>query len=201
MKKSSIFVGSLSLFSLLSACSPIDSLKPFDQQQAAILMQQRGAATPSKQMVSLSLPQKEAWKKTRFTPDETSALVVLVPKQQTPADFSESIQARVLPYEYTPDVTAKKYVDAEIAYARKNCRQTEASLLRDTAQEVIYRMKMIQCHNSQDQWQIGKVFNGVDGVYSVRYVGDAGSISEKHFMQMAQVISTATLVGDPRAGL
>lgn len=194
MKKSLPFI-----FILLTACSSIDSTRPFDAEQASVLLQQHGPTKPAKQMVSLALNQKHYWHKTDFPENELGSFVVLTPQSESVTKWNESIQSRMLPYDNMPNITATKLVQAEIMDVKNNCKTSDSTILDQTPHYIVYRLETNDCLNRKNRWQIGKIFNGTDGVYSVRYLADYREISKNHFDQISQIIKTAQLVKDPRS--
>lgn len=158
------------LLLFLSACSPVNTVQEFDQQQAAILLQQRGATRPAKQMFMISLPAKTSWQQTNYSPFEDGAFVVLLPAGQNPIHWTESIQGRMLPYDAFPDVTAPRYFQDEIHFVQKHCQQMNYHLLQQTATFVYAQIQASTCDNQKDFWQVSKIVNGQDGVYVLRYI-------------------------------
>jgi hypothetical protein len=79
----------LLILSSLSACSPVDSLKPFDQEQATNIIKQSYTTQPAKQMISIVLPQPQHWKRLNQMP------AMLIPANETKENWTESIQTNI----------------------------------------------------------------------------------------------------------
>lgn len=183
---------------LLSACSPVNSVAPFDHEQAAILLQEHIVAKPTQQMIRITLPQKENWQKITAAQNTIGSPVMLIPRGESAANWSESIQTGLSAYVYHPDSKAAIFVQNAMDRAKKICQHAEASLLAETHQYVIYQIDMSDCRKEKNQRQIGKVLNGEDAIYMVRYVAVSGKISASEWKQMSSAIKNAALVRNPR---
>lgn len=180
---------------LLPACSPINSIQPFDQQQAAILLRDSATANPAKQMIALNLPRKQAWKMIDLSRNHLGAPVLLLPQNESETTWSERIQTKMRPYKTDFTVNALAFVLNEIAIAKQHCPKTQSNILTQTQQSVSYQLTLADCANAANQYQVGKALNGQDGVYFVRYASVTTDALQHARMQ--QVIQSAKLVQNP----
>lgn len=194
MKK--IFLFALPL--TLSACSQVNSLEPFDNKQAAYVLQQNDTSTPTEQMIKLDLPHNNQWKKIDLSYQNKGAPVILVPTQQNENNWTESIRTKINAYINTPGITAKQVVQADLNQARANCQEATGKILQETNNAIVYQLNFSNCKNEKNQTQIGKAFNGKDAVYVVRYTALSCRVVPADFGAMSQTIKSAQLVPDPR---
>jgi hypothetical protein len=178
----------------LSACSGVNSVQTFDQQQADLLLQQMGKTRPSQQMLVITLPDSTDWKKTNYAQNEVGSFILLVPQQENNAHWDESIQARLLSMIDEPTATAEKIVQATFNEASKNCALVTAKILQENKLFIIYQLNKSQCTKEKATRETGKIFNGIDGVYSIRYIIDNKTISAHRLKQMSARIEAAKLV-------
>ncbi|HEX4045315.1 MAG TPA: hypothetical protein VHZ76_06600, partial [Gammaproteobacteria bacterium] len=129
----------------LSACSGVNSVQTFDQQQADLLLQQMGKTRPSQQMLVITLPDSTDWKKTNYAQNEVGSFILLVPQQENNAHWDESIQARLLSMIDEPTATAEKIVQATFNEASKNCALVTAKILQENKLFIIYQLNKSQC--------------------------------------------------------
>lgn len=183
----------------LSSCTSFDSLQPFDQKQAALVMRQYYNVRPAQQMIKINLSQTHAWKKIDISPEKKGTPVILIPKNQTADNWNESITTKIAPFIGDQDITAKKLVQKEFEIAAKNCKQITPSILDETESFVTYSLNTLGCKTNDNANEIGKAFNGNDAVYLVKYstrVNHQVTINE--FNKMTTIIKSARLVKDPR---
>jgi hypothetical protein len=185
---------------LLSACTTLDSVKPFDQQQAATLLHQGRTTQPTQQRIKLSLPNKQQWQRVDMSLGTVGTPIMLIPKQETPDNWNESIRTKIAAYVNDKETTAYKFAREDISLAKAACQQANGDILSVTDQHVIYRIDMSRCSNERDQIQIGNAFNGKDAVYAVYYSAIPSQVSATRIKQLTHVIETAQLEHDPRFG-
>jgi hypothetical protein len=175
---------------LLSACSAVNSVQPFDQEQARNLIRESYTTKPAHQMVALNLPQAQQWD--LVEPDR------MLPQGETTANWRESIRTNVRGYNVQPAITAKKFMQSEVGLAQADCREVKVWLLAETKQFVLYRAALNQCYDGKNQVQVTKIFNGMDGVYLVRYAARSGEVAAQQWALMLEVIRRAQLVRNSR---
>lgn len=183
---------------LLSACSAVDSMKPFDQQQAANLLHENRTAHPTQQMIKLSLPDQSHWKKIDISYGTIGTPVMLVPNHENRDHWTQSFRTKIRAFTDDSDATAIKLAQHEIALSKKQCNSANATILLQTKQSVVYEIKRSHCGNTPDQTLIGKAFNGHDAIYVVYYTQD--NTVSANFNAYARVVESAKLVRDPRWG-
>lgn len=174
----------------LSACSPIDSVRPFDQQQANVLLHEDHRTQPAKQMITLRLPNGQHWQK-------TGNPVMLFPYEENASNWHQRIDTKISGYKNTPGITASTFVKNEIDIAAQNCKHIRPEILEETSAALIYRLNAAGCVHDEDSKQIAKVFNGMDAVYLVRYSAIEGKTTPVQFDHMSRSIKTAQLIKNP----
>ncbi len=172
---------------IITACSPIDSIRPFDHQQADILLHEEQIKKPARQMISLALPRGQYWQK-------SGNPIKLFHDQQNEDNWREKIDTTISSYKNNPGITAIQMAKLEIDKAAQNCKQTGSEILQESRQVIVYRLNMTDCYSMEGNKQIAKLFNGIDAVYMVRYSAVEGKISKSQFDKMSQSIKTAQLV-------
>ena len=179
----------------LSACSPVNSLTPFDQTQAALILQQNYTPKPAKQRISLALPAHSNWQRIDLSRGTVGTPIMLVPPSQTADEWHESIITAIRPYIFHPDITAKKYMEERIKLVKDHCQHVLVQSTANTEQTAVFELSVSNCDDAKDQTQLTKVFNGKDAVYILRY-----SVTGKTHVpaSMSSAIKTATLVPDTR---
>lgn len=184
------------LYFSLMACSPVNSIHPFDDEEAAILIKSNMVAKPTQQMVVLQFPRGEHWKK---LPDPlgTGSMVVLFPQNENPAAWNEKIQTKISGFIYKPNLTVKTFAQMEMDQAEKNCFHVNDAIITQTPQSMFYRVDVSDCENNKNQTQFGKIFKGIDAIYLVRYSAIMGKVSKTQMMAMSQTIKNAELVKNP----
>lgn len=176
----------------LSACSSVDSMRVFDDQQAQALIQETYTIKPARQEIELSLPRDQQWKPVKRSGQK--APVMLLPASATPTDWQQSIQTKVRPYTDKRDTTPQEFARIQIDANAKNCQTVHFNFLQQTEHYVIYQATTQQCTDHPDQKQIGKVFAGRDAVYLVEYNAVIGKIADAQYQRMAKNISNAKLI-------
>src|SRR3990167_318059 len=176
---------------MVSACSPINSLQPFDQQQAEMVLKNDYVIRPAAQKIELSLLQQD-WEDDH--PDKNKRNLMLFPRGESATRWTQSVQTEVVAYLDEPKITAKKMALNKMKYAYDHCRRVNAMIIKQTTTFVTYKVDMMNCDNQPNQIQIGKTFNGIDAVYTVYYSALSNQVSSSQLQEMAQMIKTARLV-------
>lgn len=192
MKKISLLT-LLSTF-LLAACSPVDSVQVFDQKQAAILLHQQYPMQTTQQMIKLSLPNKNHWKKVDMSLGTVGTPIMLIPENENMNNWTQSYRTQIRGLRHDAATDAHSLVRELIAKAKKRCTTTNAEILHEQAASTEYKLKITGCQNETDQVQIGKALNGQDAIYVVYYTAQIDSVKMKQIEQNTQVISAAKLV-------
>lgn len=186
---------SFSLIALTTtACSPVDSTKPFDQKQAAAVLCQNYVTKPARQEIEINLPHKRTWKRIDNSLNSGGTPLMLIPKNESEAYWTESIRTNIAGYVNEPDITADKYVQRLFQRTKADCKDIHAVILSNTEKSTSFLLDMSSCRHHKNQTQIGKAFNGVDAVYMVRYSALYHQVSEKEFADMTRAIKNAKLV-------
>lgn len=192
----SIFYSLLAL-TALTACSPINSVQPFDQKQAAILLRQFYKAKPSQQMMALKLPDHPTWKKVNSAQETLGAPLTLIPTTDQPNDWHERIESKVIGYIQAPHIHMEEVVKNNIKDAKKHCNKVNDAILARTTTHIIFTLDLSDCRDLKNQKQIGKVLAGKDGIYIVRYSAVTGEVAKTRYNQIAYAIKNAKLVKNP----
>jgi len=177
---------------LLLGCSPINSVQPFDQQQAAQILKNDYVTQPAKQKIALDLPGDQKWKSLQTDANKNNRL--LLPENNSLANWQQSIRTSITGYLDEPKINAKKIVLREIKNAYQQCQRVNASVLKETANYLIYKIDMAGCEHQPNQIQIGKTFNGSDAVYTVYYSAQTNQIATAQLILMSHVIKKSQLV-------
>lgn len=185
----------LLIIEMLSACSPINSMQPFDHQQAAILLQQFETSRPSKQSITIELPKTQKWKKVDLSLNHKGAPILLIPEEDSPFHWHESIQTKIISYQNDPTVTAKSLFLKQETLLQAYCQIAHTSLREENAVAVYFESRATHCENSTDLFIAGKIFNGEDGVYMV-YYSARYLPTDKQITLMTHVIASAELVAN-----
>lgn len=183
---------------VISACSPVNSLQPFDDAQADKLVQENYVKIPARHMISIVLPPDQKWKKI-IMPMENGGMVMMIPAGENETQPSQSIKTMLVSKRAHPAMTAEKLVQLEFERAGNDCKQIGPEIIEKSSQFISYRLDKTGCHEQPEMKEIGKAFNGGDGVYVVWYSAMKNKVSGRQFSLISRVISAAQLVNDPRA--
>jgi hypothetical protein len=184
----------LFLITLLSACSPVDSIKPFDNEQAARVLQQNYTAHPTKNRIAVTLPNRSQWKRVDLSFGTIGSPMMLVPANEDLSNWTQSIRTKIVDSYHFPEMTAKQFADIQIGWAKEHCAASSGTIVENTPGYSFYRLTMASCHGEKDQTQVGKAFNGKDGVYLVLYSAEQGRVDAATAAKMEKVIRQAKLV-------
>ena len=91
----------------LTACSSIDSMRVFDNQQAARLLRQDYNPHPSKNQIALNLPQRRDWKRIDLSFGTVGTPIMLVPQQEDWHHWTQSVRTKIVDYYHFHDMTAE----------------------------------------------------------------------------------------------
>jgi hypothetical protein len=164
--KNTIKAITLSFITTLTACSGINSVAPFDKEQAKILLKQSSISTPARQGVIIS---------PRPTPDER-----------------RHIDTELVGYSMEPDASADLIAKQALKDATENCVQADTKIMTANRQFSVYQYSASECKNDRPRFLIGKAFNGDDGVYVVTFSGNHLDAAE--IKRGTAIIHSATLV-------
>jgi hypothetical protein len=180
--------------SALSACAKVNSVQPFDQEQAAILLQQHYVAKPTQQMIAIALPKGQRWKKIDESRGTIGTPLMLLPANESESSWRESIRTKISGYLNTPQVTPRQFMENEITAAKENCQHVNATELSQQAESLVYSISISGCEHGRDEKQIAKAFKGKDAVYFICYTAISSQVSQKQFNELSQAIKQARLV-------
>lgn len=181
---------------VLSACSPVDSVRPFDAEQAENLLREHIQIYPANQHIYLSLPPQEKWQRLQ---NNEAHEVLLVPKMPHSPELHESLKAKAISYKMAPHLTAKKLILSETTQEKDICQIGNINMLHESSHSITYERHFTHCTNGKERWQIGKAFNGKDAVYWVSYQANETSHSATVWQKGTRIIYSAHLV--PRIDL
>src|SRR5574337_1076811 len=152
--------------------------------------------TETKQTIDMNLSKSDkTWSVVKQS--NKDVMVTLMPNGQTPANWKEGIRTTTFLYGNNADITAEKFVQNEIYRAKKYCSQVNANVLSQTPNDTTYQLNIANCSGGfPNQILIGKAFNGVDGVYAVRYSAKPGMVSQNEMDTMADVVKSSRLVSN-----
>lgn len=184
--------------SLLCACSTVDSLKPFDHEQAAHILKQNYVSKPTRQAIVLHLPNKKHWQRIDVSYKTIGTPIMLIPYDEDRNHWHESIRSSLANYIVNPNMTPEQFVAKRIKHAKTHCSVANATILKSSTQMVAYQLVMKQCDHEPDQLQIGKAMSGADAIYHVYYSVLASPTAEMALRNHAGIIESARLVNNPR---
>lgn len=198
MNNKFITILAMTTFSFLTACSSIDNLHPFDDEQAQIILRQNLVRKCAKHIISISTFNDRFWKRIDLSINKQGSPIMLIPCDQTPSCWYESIRTKISAYDCDMEMTAKKFVQTQMEEAKKYCSCVDAKMLAQTPQYVMYSLETRNCSDRKDQIEIGKAFNGSDAVYDVYYTAVNGQVSAKEINKMTYVVKSAELLRNYR---
>lgn len=184
---------------LLSACSPVDSLKPFDQQQAAILLQENHTLKPARQVIAIDIPKQKPWQRIDLSLLNKGTPILLIPAGETQSNWTESIRTFITSYQDDPDISAQKIFDKKLARLKDDhCQMLDSTILHNDSSYLLYKITYGNCATLKNQTYIGKAFNGRDAVYLVYYTADNQAVSQQEISELTQSIARASLIQNPK---
>lgn len=178
----------------LNACTSVDSLKPFDNEEAAKLVQQFYVKKPAQQMISLSLPHKTNWQ--RIT--QADGTIMLIPNQATSNHWQESIRTKIHGKPINNSLTLDTFVQNETNIPKGDCSVVDVKVLSKTDDFILYRLLKYDCQNVKNEIQFVKSFNGIDAFYVVYYTARLGKTTPKANQTMYGVIKSSQLIWNHR---
>lgn len=193
----SFFIFTFIFLSLLTACSPVDSLQVFNQQQVEILLKSNIPSNPARQRISLVLPSNKPWQEIDVSLYKTGTPVILIPKDERFSNWHESIRTDIRSYKKYPDITPTQLAQQVMKTAYEKCTKINSDIIEHTANIVIYRLEKSHCKSENNQIQFGKAFKGIDAVYTVYYSAVPQYVSQDEIARMQAVIENARLVNNP----
>lgn len=185
-------------FLLLTACSKINSVEPFDHKQVIILLQQHYTSQPAQQRIAITLPPHSLWKTVNKTQGLSRSPLMLVPQNENEINWTQAIQTKISGHKNTPHLTPKSFVQEEINALRRACSQIKILSFIETSTYVFYALDKERCKNSTVEKQAAKAFKGKDAVYFVSYSAKKDHVSVKEINKMSRAIETAMLVNNPQ---
>lgn len=191
-------ISAIAIACSLTACSSVDSVQVFNQQQAAILLSHDHTMQPTRQMIKLPLANKHDWKKIDISYGTIGTPVMLIPTNETRDDWTQSYRTQIRGYRHSPGINAKKMAQQIMADAKQQCTQAAGEVIIDHPSFTEYKLKLSGCHEEQDQIQVGKAFNGSDAVYVVYYSAKTGRASNAEINKNAHAIRYAKLLKNPQ---
>lgn len=194
MKLSRCIIG---LSFMLAGCSPIDSLKPFDTEQADILLREQAITKPAQHRIAINLPNRNIWKAVDLSRNKQGSPLLLIPRYSDTTHWDESIRTFISPYRTYPDMTAKQLWQERVKEAQTRCDQVTSQPLLVTKQSVYYVLKATHCHGEKNTVVYGKAFDGSDAVYLVYYTADVARVTPTEIARLANTIRQASLVWNP----
>lgn len=186
---------------LLTACSPVDSTRVFDQQQAAYMLHEGRTTQPMQERVKLALPNKRQWKQIDLSLGTVGSPIMLIPSHESDSQWTQSIRTQLVPFANDHDATVYRTAKNDMANAGKYCKQTHSDILSLNEREAYYRITLSNCVEEKNQVRYGKAMLGNDAIYVVYYTALPDEVSPQQIQTLANVVKTAKLVRDPRYGV
>lgn len=157
---------SLTCIALLTACSGINSVAPFDQEQAKILLKQSAIPMPAQQGMVIS-------------------------PRPSPR-IRDLINTELVGYNMEPTATANAIAKKTFNDAAHDCKELTPRIISATRDVVLYQYTALACKNDRAEFLIGKAINGDDGVYVVTFSGN--HLDPADIKQGSAIIQSAKLV-------
>ena len=179
------------------ACSPVNTIQVFDQQQAAILLNEHMNTKPTAQRIALHLPKKSHWRRLDMSLIGKGSPIMLVPQDQTEQNWQESIRTYIRSYTNEPDMTAQEFMLNDWQDLKAHCKRVATNIIESDRDTILYRSKLSGCKLEHDQIRITRVFNGEDAVYAVYYSALPNAATSSHLALMEAVIANTQLVRQP----
>ena len=198
MKKFSRIILVLGFTGLLTACSQVDSLQAFDHRQAAYMMHEHLNSTPTKQMIALSLPNKQHWQRIDLSYGTVGSPLMLIPSNESLPHWTESIRTYIRDYGNHPDMNFENFTEQQASEAKKFCTHVSGRVLQQTAEYATYQLDLSDCLNEPNQTRFGKAMKGTDAMYAVYYSAATNVVSSEEIAKMSRVIARARLVKQVR---
>lgn len=154
-----------------------------------------GPAQPSKQKIVLTFPAKmPAW--TQVDQHVTSAGTKqnFVPPGENSANWRQELEMITISNTQVPGITAQKAYDKQIANAKAGCKHVDNQILNANPKSITYIENVQGCPSGGDQHLVGKIFNGTDGVYAVRYAAVPGLVSAQDITTFTSIVRSANLI-------
>lgn len=177
---------------LLTSCSPVNSVAPFDRQQAALLIKQNTHFVPTREWINIQLPQPSHWQRINKSFGTADSPIMYIPHDGDMNNPIESVQTDLRSYIYYPHMTAKIMVEKHAARNKQQCQTIRLQTLQETARSLTYRLIRGQCRGQDNTIEIGKAFNGADAVYVVYYIANSDNVPATRIKQMTNTIAVST---------
>lgn len=177
-----IFIFMLFLF----ACSSVNSVTPFDHEQADKLIKQHDKHIPAKERVQITLPRA-------FKQIKENSQYFFIPRNESLNNWHEQLQTSTIAYQPYAIPAKESIMREKIELLKTHCK-VDYQVIEKTSRTLIYEATMC-CHDKQEQMLV-KLFQGVDAVYIISY--RAHDVSEKEFKQMRLAIKRSSLVFNPK---
>lgn len=178
----------------LTACSSVDSLHPFDNEQAAKLLQQHMNTVPTKEKIALPLPNKRSWQKIDLSEGTLGTPLMLIPADETRENWTRSFQTRISGYMRHPNITVDQFAQQQINEAKEYCHSASGHIIHLSKDDCTYQLEISGCPYDKDQIQFGKAMKGSDAIYLVYFTATPAGVSNAEFEKMSGVINRARLV-------
>jgi hypothetical protein len=154
-----------------------------------------GPAQPSRQKIVLTFPANmPAWKQVDQHVTSKGTKQSFIPPAEASEDWKQELEMITISYAQHPGITAQKSYDMQIANAKEHCKQMDSHIINSTPKAITYIENVVGCPSGGDQHLVGKIFNGVDGVYAVRYAALPGQVSSQDIETYTAIIKYAYLI-------
>lgn len=183
--------------STLCACSGVNSVQPFDQEQAAIWAAQNPAPRRTQDTIALQIPKQPAWRKVDLSFEQMGAPLMFIPADEELANWHESIRGKIFLYHDNEALTINQFFAHEIKTAQKWC-QVNGKILSQSKNSVFYLINLTHCTNQDSAVMVGKAFQGNDAIYVVYYTNRNQPITPAKLQFMSDLIANAQLVSQSR---
>ncbi len=170
----------------LSACSSVNSVAPFNHEQADKLIKQHDKQIPAKERVQITLPHA-------FKQVKENSHYFFIPSNESINNWHEQLHTSTIAYQHYANQSKESMMRERIEALKEHCK-VDDQIIEKTSSTLTYEAT-ICCENKREQ-MIVKLFQGVDAVYILSY--RARNVNEREFKQMRLAIKTSSLVINPK---
>src|SRR5205085_4823022 len=98
----------------------------------------------------------------------------LYPQGENADNWQQKIDTYRRSYKKMPAMNALQLAKDQIYSMSQNCGKAKHEIMYLSQHAILYTLSISDCSRGEDSQQIAKLFNGVDGVYMIRYSARPG---------------------------
>ncbi|MEW6353276.1 MAG: hypothetical protein AB1469_03105 [Pseudomonadota bacterium] len=125
----------------------------------------------------------------------TPGLIEYTPKGQTLDSWNEMLTIQYLgPTRHTP----RLFMDQLKTHMQSRCSNTTWEVISEDAYSILYEWRINQCPPHNDQHEIARIIQGLDGMHRVAYVTKIKELSEDQRSKWIKTFSEAYIEKDDK---